>query len=290
MEVLGWPQKAGSRLLPWEPLKIMPIGDIQYAGPGGSCDLDKLARHIQWGVEQGCYFIGMGDYVDFPSPSNRRKLLEAGLYDTAEDVIDRAATMLEDELFDYALKPSVGRWIGMLEGHHWYPHLDGTTSDTRLARKLGATFLGNSAMIRLTFRKDHEGMNCVIWCHHGHGSGMTVGAGLNKLEKLSSYFGADIMLMGHYHRLSAAPIDRIEVTSRGTPHLYHKTRLLVQTGSWMKGWLEGGERGGRAQGGYPEKGMMAPLALGGALITVEPKTIRRGRDTKVNIPDLRVSL
>ena len=42
-----------------EDILVLPIGDIQYAGEGGSTALTTLKEHIQWGVANKAYFIGM---------------------------------------------------------------------------------------------------------------------------------------------------------------------------------------------------------------------------------------
>ena len=141
--------------MPWEPLLIMPVGDIQYDGPDGAADLSRLARHLKWGMAQGVWFLGMGDFVDFLSPSNRDRLGKAGLYDTATKGIDRLATMMEDELLQ-VIESTRGRWIGLLQGHHYFNHLDGTTSDTRFAKALDTPYLGDCALIRVTFKDDQR--------------------------------------------------------------------------------------------------------------------------------------
>lgn len=284
MELREWaPEKAVGSRLPWAAVKLMPIGDIQYSGAGGPCDLDKLERHLKWGLASGCYFVGMGDYVDFASPSNRRRLKEAGLYDTSADVIDRAAARLTDELLE-VLAPTAGRWLGLLEGHHYYEHLDGTTTDTRLAKALRAPFLGTCSMIRLQFIEERHAARCVVWAHHGAGSGVSIGAPLTSLERIAASFDADLYLMGHQHKLVAAPKDMLYMAERST-QLRHRTKMLVGTGSWLKGYLAGSTVGGRAGGTYVERAMLAPVALGGGLITITPEH-REGADTI----DLKVSL
>ena len=65
-------QNPPSLTLPWDETLIMPIGDVQFGS--AACDFDKFRRHMDWGMKHGAYFIGMGDYVDFGSPSNRGAL------------------------------------------------------------------------------------------------------------------------------------------------------------------------------------------------------------------------
>ena len=83
-------------LLPWEPFKLMPLGDVQ-AGIA-SCDLDLLERTVDRGLKEGAYFIGMGDYLDVASPSNRQKLRAASFYDSVREMMDESMRREEAQL------------------------------------------------------------------------------------------------------------------------------------------------------------------------------------------------
>lgn len=69
-------------------------------------------------------------------------------------------------------------------------------------------------------------------------------------------------------------LDRLEAVPlpAGGQKLVHKTKILGITGSWLKGYEQDStEPGGRfAQGGYVERAAMAPVPLGGLLITARP--------------------
>lgn len=273
-------------------LTLMPVGDIQYTGTrGDTADMDRLVRHIQWGVEKGAWFLGMGDYIDFASPSNRQRLRSAALYDTAEDVIEETAKRMVDELYDKALKGSEGRWLGLLEGHHYTQLRDGTTTDQYLCNLLRTQFLGTCSYIRLVFEggKTRRG-NVTIWCHHGTGSGR-IGAPLNKLEVLPTYWDADIYLMGHQSKKVAAPLDRIEPVwnGRGEPHLVHRTIVIAGTGGFSKAYLHNSTQGSTPRGGYVEKAMLSPVALGGVVVTIKPRWKSKG-GMELWSPDINVSL
>src|SRR5688572_14554853 len=112
-----------------------------------------LKRAIEWGVEKGAWFIGMGDYVDAFSPSNRQRIRSAALYDTAQSMIDQKAESLVTELYEEALKPSKGRWLGLLEGHHYHQFSAGMTTDMLLADMLGTKHLGTAAYVRMVFKR-----------------------------------------------------------------------------------------------------------------------------------------
>ena len=282
MQLLELPVKYASADLDWKPIHIMPIGDVQLGAAG--CDTDRLKRHIEWGMKQpDTYFIGMGDYVDVASPSNRRLLRAAHLYDSVYEALEEAATRAEEQYLGL-VKGTEGRWLGLLEGHHYYEHADGTTSDTRIALGLGAPFLGDAAFLRLRFvRGEHSTIPATIWLHHGQGSGRGAGAPLAALERIVSHFDADIYLMGHMHKLVGAPIDQLYMSRTG--RLKHRTKMIACTGSFLRGYAQDSTAAGRAQGGYVEKAMLPPVALGGIVLTLTP--IHEAEDDRL---DIRISL
>src|SRR3990167_8343006 len=104
--------------------------------------------------------------------------MSAGLYDTAERLIEEWAMQHVEELKEI-MRPTKGRWIGMVEGHHFYEFSDGSTTDTELCRFLEAPFLGTTGMVRLQFVKQYGDASkshpvtttCDIWMHHGSGGG-----------------------------------------------------------------------------------------------------------------------
>ncbi len=265
--------------LPMEEALIMPIGDLQLdpkvKGRERAADFDRFKRHIQWGVDHGAYFLGMGDYIDTISPSNREKFASAGFYDSFVDMAEKGADDLFDELAE-VLEPTKGRWLGLLEGHHFFPYQDGTTTDTRLAQFLGTQFLGTSAMVQVKFKPQgkHKPPSFTIWAHHGRAGGRLLATPLNQLENILKSFTADVFLVGHHHKKVAGkyPVLEAQFAERSGKHkLVHKNRILACTGSFLKGYLQDSVREGRAQGGYVEKGMMNPVALGGVVLYARPK-------------------
>lgn len=273
---------------------VMPIGDIQWSGRAPEVALGMLKRHIAWGVERGAHFLGMGDYIDFMSPSNRLRFTQSALYDSALKTIDDKAASLVEDLWLKALKPSKGRWLGLLEGHHFHEYRDGTTTDQELAKLLDAPFLGSCAFVRLVFqlRGSATRGNVVIWCHHGVGGGVTLGAPLNKLERLLASWDADIYLIGHHHKKVSGPIDRVEAVWRGNltrPQLVHRTKIIACTGSFLKGYVPGERQGLVPRGGYVERKMLNPTALGGVLLKIRPRWLDKHNHTGW-VPDMNVEL
>lgn len=259
-----------SLVLPYDEIQLMPIGDVQLGADGVS--EDKLKRHIEWGLSQGnTYFIGMGDYVDVMSPSNRAMWRSSKVYDSVRS----AMTDKSEELVERFLKIVAGteeRWIGLLEGHHYYEFEDGTTSDTRIAKELKAPYLGTCGFIRLIFRSGEASLKCTVWAHHGAGSGVASYSSLAKLFQIMHNFSADIYLMGHQTKKPVVKIPVISMSDRAPFKLNAKHKLLVGTGGWMAGYTFGTKdpTRSRKQGGYVEQKLLSPSALGGPLIKIRP--------------------
>ena len=257
------------KTLPFAPIYLVPLGDIQ-AGTE-ACDLDLLDRTVQESLrlDAPCFYTGMGDYLDIASPSNRKAWQQAGFYDSVEDMMDDRVGQEEKQLLSI-LKPTTGKWLGMLTGHHWWKYQDGTNSDERLAKALETEHLGTCAMVRLPFSDLGVEISCTIWSHHGVGSSSTAAGALNRLEKVANWAEADIYLMGHQHRRVAIHLPRLYITDTADPLLLHKSKLLACTGSYLKGYLQGSRRGNMAQGTYVEAGMLPPVQLGSLTIKIKP--------------------
>lgn len=253
---------------------VAPFGDAQWSGANGPTAQDHIKRHIEHCMKLDAWFIGLGDYIDFLSPSNRQRLAAAALYDTASDVINEKAHELTEEVYEKLLKPTTGRWLGLLEGHHYYQG-DGETSDQWLAQMLKTRFLGTSAYVKL------EPSNVVIWAHHGMGGGVLPAAPLNKLYHTSSgLHGADIYLMGHCTKLCVSRLSRPTPNwDKVEPDLTHNDIFLVSTGGFSKSNVVRHKVGRIPRGDYAEKGMMTPSPLAAPIIYIDGK----GGDNRIRV-------
>jgi hypothetical protein len=259
---------------------LAPIGDIQWSGENGPTAKDQLRYHIDECLERNAYFFGVGDYTDFLSPSNRQRLVSAGLYDTAYQVMYEKAMELMLEVFDKFLKPTVGRWIGLLEGHHFFES-EGETTDTKLAELLKTKFLGTSAFVKV------PSADFVFYAHHGTGGGTLPGSGLNKLYHTAAGLqGAEVYLMGHNCKLAATPLARPFPKwgkKNGEHDLDHRDVYLLNCGGFSKSNVVGHRVGGIIRGDYPEKGMMTPATLSAPIITVNLKCKSKEHRTRVEL-------
>ena len=93
-------------------------------------------------------------------------------------------------------------------------------------------------------------------------------------------FEADIYLVGHHHKSVAGRLARIyPIFNQKVGWFKAKDIIIACTGSFLKGYLEGSKKEGRAGGLYPEVAMMNPLALGVIKLWIRP-TYKRLLGTK----------
>lgn len=253
---------------------VAPLGDLQYDGPNGAMAGERLKAHLVEAQKRNAYYCGTGDYIDFMSPSNRARLANAGLYDTAQRVIRDKARSLTGDLYNEYLASTTGRWLGLVHGHHWSECQHGETTDEYLANMLRTTYLGTCAYVVLDFVSDDASERhgrVVLWVHHGTGNGKP-GHAIRKLESLAGSWDADVFIMGHDCKLETATMNRIYPrVVDGTLTLEHKKVCLVGAGAWSRAYQKNHTVDGKKAGCYVEAAMMVPAALGGAFITIRPR-------------------
>lgn len=256
---------------------IAPIGDIQYDGLTGHLAEKHLADHMARCVGNNAYYVGLGDYIDLASPSNRKRLAHADLYDTAVDVLRAKARELTLAVYDQYLAQTTSRWLGMVSGHHYFDLGKGETTDTVLASMLDAPFTEAVHYIRLQFTDSGSRSGKVdILALHGMG---TAAGLLNRLRRMSGHFPqVDLFLAGHCtaRRVDSwagiFPVERgEEITLRDKPV------WAVLGGGWSRAYQEGST-------GYVEQAFLPPVTLGAPLVTVIPRWTRQRRF----VPAIRV--
>jgi len=224
-------------------------------------------------------FLGMGDYCDSFRPSIRKRYQQSVLNED-EHIANSIYEMVMEHIdgFHKLVSGTEGKWLGLLEGHHYFDFGNGTTSDTLLADKLQTRFLGDCTMSHLKFDRNGHTRQFIIWAHHGEGSGQLVSSPLNKLEHLIKCFDADCFLMAHQHKAVTSKRPWLYTTrsGRGGLRLTHKDRSITCTGGWLQGYQQDSKFNGRAAGHYPEQKMLTPISIGGTRILIYPEHTRDG--------------
>ncbi len=236
-----------------EEMILMPVGDLQYGAPGSN--LEAFKRHIDWGMEHGAYFLGMGDFVDVASPSERRNLARADLHDSTKLALEEKAAA-HFVTVQTVLRGTEGQWLGFHRGHHYWIFSSGETTDQVFAKVLDAPYL--DWLSKLTISFPGTKLTATVISTHGFGSSTSmVGPLENQVKKLAaSHPDADIVLAAHHSRKVGYPVDSL---IGAKPH----TRILALTGGFCAGYLVGTTT-------YVEEGLMTPLNQGAPIIFIRP--------------------
>lgn len=249
-------------------LLLIPLGDVQLGAR--EYDAERFQRLIDWTREQervgyAVRFLGMGDYVDPGSPSERHALRMAGLHDSTHLALNGAVRGLVDEFVEI-MAPVRHNIIGLLTGHHNF-HLPEGNADEVICDLLGCPWLGNgTTYVRL---KLPYGQNLDIFAAHGNSSAQTAGGRVQARAKYADMApGAHLVLVGHDVAKFAYPLSGMDFDKGQVK------RYLVGTGAYVKSMIPD------HNAGYAEKDGLRPADEGVAIINIHVE--KRDDDWRVD--------
>lgn len=233
-------------------ITLIPFGDVHFNSKHCSrkhfdAFCDEYKTRLQGG--ENIIFLGTGDYNDFASYSDRRKIKAMNLHGGTEYDIDEMALGFTRD-FIKKIEWMKGRVIGLIEGNHSWT-FDGNNSakyrgtDTdMIGEALGCQNLGELSIIRLNTKIKNRGKSgpaVDIVAAHGRAGGTREGATINQVEDLKRIFPmADIYIEGHDHRRGAWPISCLTMVSTPTGLvLRDKRQFLCRSGSFLRGLVAG---------------------------------------------------
>lgn len=163
------------------------------------------------------------------------------------------------------LEPVKDRILAFTEGNHEARSAKETDQSIveDIAYALGRhdVYRGDEALIKITFGKNKKNRKrqCYsLWCTHGSGGGGTIGATMNKLQRVAMGTDADVYLTGHVHQKATSKNCK-RSTDLKNNSISTRERLFVISSHFMN------------FGGYAAKGMMLPSAKGSVKITFHAK-------------------
>lgn len=257
-----------------EPIYLIPFGDVHRSSP--LCDVERWEEFLGWAkTKPRCYFLGMGDYDDLGSTSERSILGSEHLHESTVQTLE-GLYLKHTKRFCKEIEFMRGRLIGLMEGNHYGQFQNGTTTTQKMAELMGCKYLGVSTFIRLQLvpkGREKAGRAAVdLWAHHGKGAARLVGGSLNRVEQMLEAAECDIALMGHDHKKSIATKTRFKLSQGGgSVRLSHRKILIGRTGSFLKGYDEG-------KPSYIVDAAMNPTDLGVIKIEMTPKRNRTDGD------------
>jgi hypothetical protein len=262
---------------------LIPFGDIHRFA--------KLCSEPQWfkfldisKKIENALFLGMGDYDDFMSTSERKEMHMISLHDQTIRTIEETI-LTHTEQIATELSFMKGKLIGLIDGNHYAILQSGITTTQYLCQKLSSNYLGKGcAFIRLSFAYGKKRACLDLFIHHGKGSAKQVGSSLNPVEAMSYIADADIYLMGHDHKKINGTRSKI-MLSGGNKSLdvVQKKIIMGRTGSFLRGYVDN-------EASYVAKALYTPSDLGALLIHLIPTRINSKQTGDIFYIDTKVTL
>lgn len=254
-------------------IKIGIFGDVHR--DSAACNVDAWHNQLDaWRKDKDIYFIGLGDYLDFSSYSERLILDNPKLHDQTKGKFDEWQTKTTKD-FIKEISFMKGRILGMIEGNHYWRFQDHTTSTQRMCQSLDAPYMGVTGIIRISLKEINSNrISAVdIWCHHGMGGARLVGGSINKVEQMREVFpNMDMYILGHDHRRLAVPVSCLGVSECGTEDkllVRERRQWLIRSGSYLKGYDPG-------KANYVNRRLLPPSDLGSITAEIAVSRVRNG--------------
>lgn len=201
------------------------------------------------------YWIGIGDYIDGREPSHK-------FYD-AEQAIMTVGEQYE-RFFEY-VRPYTRKCLGMVLGNHEAGLIRRSTINPirTFCADNQIPYADNTMWFKLN--NGFESISMVI--NHGAGGGTKVGSNLNKAVEYGKTFNADVVVLGHFHRLAYTEECKGAIDDEG--RFRFKPMSVVLNGCTLEGYNDS------SVGSYVEQKMLAPCALGYAVIGLDTNLNRK---------------
>jgi hypothetical protein len=259
-------------------LTILPFGDVHFDSPSFCRNTwDEFLDHAKSLPQNRVLYVGMGDYLDGYSTSERMVLGDSRLHESSVARHDDDA-MRRLEKFAKEIEFMRGKLV-MLGGNHFYQFGSGVAhGDERLAGMLDAAYLGACAFLRVVFRraKTTSTVPLDLFLHHGKGGGGKKATGkFHAVEDMAGFADADIYLMGDNHARGCFPLnDRLRLAGAGPSGLRVKAKRswIGRTGAFLKSYEPGNRN-------YVVDACMSPSNLGWIQFDVQANLVA-GKDRR----------
>lgn len=198
--------------------EVVFIGDVHWGSP--QCDKKRFLDNVNFCLKNNLYVFLMGDLIEMAT----RDSIGSGVYD--QEFIGQTQTeQIIDILTPLAQK---GLILGLLNGNHEERvyKSTGINISKLIASALNVRYLGDACWNYFKVGKQIYS----IYTLHGRTNARYEGTALTALERLSASFDADLVAMGHTHKLISSHI--LIQKRKGNQIIYSKKHLLI-TGSYL---------------------------------------------------------
>ena len=199
--------------------EVVFLGDCHYGSP--QFDKPRFIAMIDYCIKNSIYVFLMGDLIEMAT----RDSVGAGVYEQ-EYIGQSQYEQMIDLLMPLAQKKLI---IGTLNGNHEERayKATGVNIGKMFARELKVPYLGDAC-----WNMFKVGTQCYsIYSLHGRTGSRFDGTALLALERISTSFYCDLIVMGHAHKLISSTVI-IQKIEHGLVKEHKKTLLI--TGSYLK--------------------------------------------------------
>lgn len=220
--------------------KLIIFGDVHRDSPNFA--LDKWRAFLEYARKQrDALFLGMGDYLDSTSTSERGFLTRGEWHETIKDDL---ANLTKAKVRKFAKEIAFmrGRLVGLIGGNHYFAFESGATSDHMLCDLMECKFLGVSSLIRIEFADATVRVPFTIFAHHGAGGARLFGGSINRVDQMREIADADLYCMGHDHQrgiVPARPRIYLSTTKKNGLVVRERQQYLARTGSFLAAYNPG---------------------------------------------------
>lgn len=262
-----------------KPFRLVFFGDVHRDSPNHAGrkwqDFLKYARKLK-----DAWYIGMGDYLDSTSTSERECLgsISPKMHETFRNDI-AALQLAKCKLFAKEIEFMRGRIVGLLNGNHYFQFESAINSDQKICEMVGAKYLGVCSLIRLYFESGGRQHSRDCFLHHGSGAARLFGGSFNRVQQMAEGVEADIYGMGHDHKRIASPGQPrlfLRHSSRDGLQVEHREPIVVRSGSFLGSYEPGVVN-------YNVDACRSPASLGHVEIIV---TISNAKDAEIEMRTL----
>ena len=245
------------------PVRLYPLSDVHWP----EHEHDSLVDWVNMVKKDKKAVVTLGgDMFDFCRTTARKHVKSYNEDSNSFSPIDRFH-LSEIEEFAKFLKPIASKVVGACSGNHYHQFPDGQISDQKLALLLNEdSWMGAGGYIVIPLNGQYE---LKILLHHDAGrGGITPGADFNAFVRAASNAQADIICLGHTHRLMNVP-GSTQINIENDKVGAHQT-IFVRSGSYLKRYHEQVKSDKKAPflPDYGELKMFAPSTFGHAIVEV----------------------
>jgi hypothetical protein len=225
-------------------VRICFFGDVHRDSPNhADAKWQEDLDYFRGLPAKGTYFMGMGDYLDSTSTTERECL--GHISKQMHETFKRDTKVLQEAKIDLLANEigfMKGRLIGLINGNHYFEFDSGINGDQKLADKLDCKYLGVCALIRLYFSCQGRVHSLDIFAHHGVGASRLIGGSINRVAQMFEGVEADVAIMGHDHKRGGMPNTTrifLENNANGGLKVRQQEAWAIRSGSYLASFRAG---------------------------------------------------